>query len=202
MKRLAVALVLLVGLTGCVQSRQLPPAPTAEELGVLDARVRDIQWQYLGFTPDSPQPAVTFLGYVDPEETTETYVECMVDAGFVDYDPFASGNGTADVNETLALFVCISERPLEPRYYNLFTTRQLEFLYDYYQESVIPCLRGAGIEIGTIPTREQFTTPLRGGGTYLWSPWQRSADISPQTFMSVSLHCPDYSFAMIRRTGE
>ena len=200
MKRLAVALALLVGLTGCVQSRPLPPQPTDAELAVLNARVQDIQWQYLGFTPDAPRPDVEFVEYVQPEATAAAYGACMTDAGFPDYDPYATAND--DVGQTRALFVCISAYPLEPRYYNLFTTRQLEFLYDYYQEAVIPCLRGAGVDVGAIPTREQFTEPLRGGGAYLWNPWQRSGYLIQQTFLSVSLRCPDYSFAMIRQAGE
>ena len=200
MKRLAVALALLVVLTGCVQSRPLPPKPTEAELALLNARVEDIQWQYLGFTPGDPRPDVEFVEYVDPDATAGTYADCMIGAGFPDYDPYATAND--DVGQTLALFTCVSAYPLEPRYYNLFTTRQLEFLYEYYQEAVIPCLRGAGLDLGSIPTREQFTEPLRGGGAYLWSPWQRSGDLTPQAFLSVSLRCPDYSFAMIRQAGE
>jgi hypothetical protein len=187
-------------LTGCVQSRPLPPTPTDAELAQLNTRVQDIQWQYLGFTPDAPRPDVDFVRYVDPDDTAGTYAECMIDAGFPDYDPYATAND--DVGQTLALFVCISEYPLEPRYYNLFTTRQLEFLYDYYQEAVIPCLTGAGVDVGEIPTREQFTKPLQGGGAYLWSPWQGASELGQQEFLSISLRCPDYSFQMIRRAGE
>lgn len=200
MKRLAVALVLLVGLTGCVQSRPLPPVPAEAELAQLNSRVQDIQWQYLGFTPDAPRPEVEFVEYADPQNTASVYADCMIDAGFPDYDPYATAND--DVGQTLALFVCISKYPLEPRYYDLFTTRQLEFLYDYYQEAVIPCLTGAGVDIGAVPTREKFTRPLRGGGIYLWSPWQRMGELGQQEFLSLSLKCPDYSFQMIRRAGE
>ena len=187
-------------LTGCVQSRPLPPTPTDAELAQLNSRVQDIQWQYLGFTPDAPRPDVDFVRYVAPDDTADTYAACMTDAGFPDYDPYATAND--NVGQTRALFVCISEYPLEPRYYNLLTTGQLEFLYDYYQEAVVPCLTGAGVEVGTVPTREQFSKPLQGGGAYLWDPWQGLGDLGQQEFLSLSLRCPDYGFAMIRQAGN
>jgi len=158
-------------LAGCVPVSQVPPEPSGAELDALIAKELDFQWQYVGLTPDAPRPTVDRIRVVSPEEATDVHRDCMVDAGYGDFRQVtASIYGGASNLERLAIYTCSAQYPVPPASYGLFSTAQLDFLYDYYVEVTIPCIRADGFTLTDIPTRQEFTQPqqsLLG----VWVPW-------------------------------
>ena len=191
MRGLALAAVVLVLLSGCVPTRALPPQPTGDELDKLLALELEYQWQYVGLTPDSPRPTVERIRLVSMTEAEAVHKECMTDAG---YDSYSSGTAAVfgSTNfERLALYTCSAQYPVAPSNMNLFSDAQLGFLYDYYQTSVIPCLRSAGVKVVDVPSLQDFEETAN---SQLYSAWSPYAELTASTLdrYIYSERCPNY----------
>lgn len=187
----AVALAASVLLTGCAVDRGEVPRPTGSELEVLNQRVRDIQWQVLQFPPNAARPAVEFEEFVDPDRTGEVYTACMVEAGHTGWTPTNVGAfGGPSSAERRDLYVCVSRYPLAPSNYGFYTSAQLDALYNYYRDLLVPCLEASGIAVTAPPSREDFTDAAGFG--LQWSPYSFGAgDFTEIELSSLSLGCPD-----------
>jgi hypothetical protein len=64
---------------------------------------------------------------------------------------------------------------------------QLDYLYDYYLESLIPCLEVNGIHIRTVQTRKQFLD--RAGG---WNPYVSNGGALLGGTGRIAAKCPAY----------
>lgn len=158
MVRIGAAAIVVIAasmvLTGCSLAGEPIVQPTAPELAALNATVRDLQWQGLRFSPNAPRPTVELEEYTDPDDTTEVYRTCMREAGHEDWTEINfNALGDAPAAERLDLYVCISRFPLHPSYYGLYSEGQLDAIYDYYQESLVPCMQASGIDVQGVPTR-------------------------------------------------
>ena len=158
------ALVLLLA-AGCTSTIAVPPEPTGAELDRLIALELDVQWQYVGLTPDAPRPTVDRIRIVSTEEAEQVHKQCMVEAG---YDNSRTNTTFgADNFERLAIYTCSAQYPLPPASYGLFSEAQLEYLYDYYVEVTVPCIEASGVEVAEVPTRDEFVQQQ----AYLFETW-------------------------------
>jgi hypothetical protein len=169
MRPLALAALLLVLLAGCAPTRAMPGEPTGDELDALIAIELDYQWQYVGLTPDSPRPAVEQIRMVSMDEAEAVHKKCMVDAGYGSYSQGTAAVFGSSNYERLALYICSAQYPVPPSNLNLFSKAQLRYLYDYYETSVIPCLRAAGVPVTDVPSEGDFLTD--GNGQLFYSAW-------------------------------
>jgi len=187
---------LLPLLAGCVTAGEAVPEPTVHELETLNERVRQLQWQFLQFSPDSPRPPVDFVSFVDPANTEQAYAACMQAAGHEGWTPSnSSALGGPPIGERLDLYICIAQYPIAPSYYGLYTPAQLGAIYDYYRDSLVPCIRAAGVGVGEPPTRAEFVA-IPKGFRVLWTPYDAGAPGLTQTEkQSLYTKCPDLSFS-------
>ena len=68
--------------------------------------------------------------------------------------------------EVLAAYVCDTSFEVEGQYDNWLNARQLDYVYDYFQGSLVPCIELLGYELLEPPTRAQFTEQWGG-----WHPY-------------------------------
>jgi hypothetical protein len=189
-KRVAVAVAALL-LAGCTV------APVEEPLTGLNlheeqlyAQSFALQWSGIE-VPDAP--TVPVVAYVPSAGWGTVVAGCMNAAGYADYAATRSGltyPSRGDDAETLALYTCIGRYPVQADFSAYANKQQLEFLYDYFRDWLVPCLAAEGYPVpGTAPTREvftEFTVQPR------WNPYNA---LLTQPTAGVRERCPASPFA-------
>ena len=184
MRFTAVAAAVLLALCGCAPTQTLPPAPAGDELDELIAVELDFQWQYVGLPPDGERPAVERERIVSGAEAQAVHHDCMVDAGYEDYtDAVGAIFGGASIAMRVAIYECSARFPVPPSEFNLYSENQLEFLYDYYVTSVIPCLEATGVHVKDVPPRDEFVHPERFN-LFSWSPFEGLESSSHTSYLA------------------
>lgn len=161
MRRLIAIAAAVLLLVGCVPTRPVPER-SADDLAAQTDRFLAVQWAYLGFTPDSTRPAVDVERYVRVEQQAVILRECVAESG---YD--IEGPPTAQQAE--AIYVCNARFPVDPALFGFHGDAELDFIYDYYVESLVPCLAGFGVEPRRMASRDEFHDPV--DTLFLWSPY-------------------------------
>ena len=171
------ASVLLLGtvlLSGCSLAVTPPESGLdKEQRDALVAQSIEYAWQAADLpTLDQPQPGRVVL--VGRATWADLVAACMADAGFGTYSGGTGGytRTTQDApgdDERLALYECTATIQLDPNDFAFLNSAQLDYLYDYYRESLIPCLELNGVHIGTVQTRKQFQNGAGGWNPYVSS---------------------------------
>ncbi len=191
----SVVIAASIVLTGCSLAGDEIPQPTTAELDAMLTQVNDIQWQNLQFAPDSPRPTVEFERFIEPSEADAVYTACMAESG---YDGWQQANynalGGPPEAERLDVYACIARFPIPPVYYGLRTSSQLDAVYDYYRDSLLPCLRAAGMDVTETPTREEFVASTSFGGQ--WNPHWYAFPRAVGADLAAYARCGDLSYVI------
>lgn len=157
-RSIAIAVAALL-LAGCSATPVVEPLTGLSEMEEqLYAQSFALRWSGIE-VPDAPD--VEVVAYVPSAGWGTAVSGCMNAAGYADYA--ATGAGMSypsrqDDAETLALYTCIGRYPVQADFSAYANKAQLEYLYDYFRDSLIPCLAAEGYIVpGTAPSREQFT---------------------------------------------
>lgn len=85
---------------------------------------------------------------------------------------------------------CESAVMLDPNAGGYFSSAQLDYLYDYFQDSLVPCLQLQGLDVGYAPSRAEFAT---AAGWIQWDPYSElGAAVPPSRSAEIHERCPDY----------
>jgi hypothetical protein len=111
---------------------------------------------------DRDLPDVEFVRFVEAADAPSIMVSCLAEQGFI--ASVGSDGGIfpqdvpADQGSALAeaIYRCDAQYPVHPRYYLPPTIEQLQIRYDYYVDSLVPCLRREGQSLDDPPTWETF----------------------------------------------
>ena len=123
----------------------------------------DVMWKQTLFSDDlRPPDAPTQL--VTGEAWAQTIADCMNVAGFDNYQEEGGGLMISSVarpadgllDEQLAFYSCRSGLRLTSQEDSLHNPAEIDYLYEYYQEVLVPCLLVNDIDIYEAPTRTQF----------------------------------------------
>ena len=176
-------LILLVGgtllLTGCVTEREMPPPIGDAELqSYLEDRL-DAAWlnTRLDGTVERPDSGTATLvdRYRDPA-TVQRQADCVSGLGDTDWiiaegntgPTFLAADGSrVDLSLQLGWYRCLAAYPTSPASVVTLSAAQLAYLYDYYQEWVIPCLTLEGYSVLFVPSRVDY---IASGGIG-WIPY-------------------------------
>ena len=164
-------LTLAIALTGCA-SVQVDDEP--------DVALHLQQRLDTAFNPDTSgdlRPNNVAVRYALPDGWDFFMARCMNTAGFEDYSydrfyGFTNGQETASKTgaEGLAWYGCVKEYPLYNTVYASFTDEQLQLLYDYYGQFLVPCLGALGAEVTEMPSRAAFADGGEGQPGW-WNPF-------------------------------
>jgi len=169
---IAAAAISLV-LTGCVPTREIPSGEMSDEdTQLVLERNMNWFWEELQLD-DAKRPPDPTVEYIAPDQWATVLSQCMTDRGFDDYVESGGGlqlgNYLADEEESIAWYLCQSTYQSDPREFGGFNTSQLEYLYDYNRDILVPCLEGHGINVDTAPPRSQAARI--DGDSVGWSPY-------------------------------
>lgn len=182
---LAVATAALLTV-GCGTAPPLPeglPVSTVEAL--IDRGSRD-RWE--SFAPDVPYPVVQPIRSVSRDELSSVREMCLADAKPEDDD----GLTYQEANSSRALediFICDLQYPLavdDPAALGYLSAAQADYLEEYYQSRVIPCIRLLGYHV-------RAERPLSDDEVHYW--WQPYTQMSPQPesrdeWLEIERRCP------------
>lgn len=168
----AVAASLL--LTGCVTHSSPPPsglsgAEKARYLEVLSGSIGGSE--SVEFVPSAGWGTViagcmNAAGYSEYEGSGPSIRNVSVD---VDGDVSFTASISGDLDQLEQLTVCLTQYPVLPDLSGNVNLAQLDYLYDYFRDFLIPCLSTTGHPVrGEIPTRAEYVVIT---GEQHWHPY-------------------------------
>lgn len=193
----AVCLLLAVAaaLTGCTAASEPTPDQRADAWHYVQTRLDD-EWR--GDTRfDRPSPVAS--RFLLPNGWAFAMSECMKDAGYLDFDfsvaeGFTNGDDRAARSglEGLAWYSCGQQLPTYDTVFSEPTDDELDMLYDYYRERLIPCLALEGTAVPSVPTRGQFGDGGAGRPGW-WNPYLTARQPASTAVAAALLDsCPPY----------
>jgi len=172
-RAVAGASVLLL-LTGCVPTRELPPVtPTEAELEQWVTRSDGLLWETTGLD-DSLRPASIEHQYVESSDWVQWLSICMFERGYNEYDVdkasrmFYSFDPAVEVVETIDWYECQVTYQVNPGEYGLMGGAMHDYLYRYNTSILVPCLEGKGVRVGYVPTLQEAGFD---GEYFNWNPY-------------------------------
>ena len=198
--RIVLFVAVLATLTGCSVGVPLPPEPTSTDSDELLTIQLDAVWDDTGLD-DSLRPEVP-----QTEETTDTgmigivFARCMMDRGwqpayFAD-ETSASWRSLSEATsdeERLDWYACYASHPMSDAG-GLGSVARYDFVYDYYQQILIPCLEENGFHVSRAPSRNEFRTRTGIEGLlfvpFVWNPYYAVPEFSATGSLRVAEQCP------------
>ena len=200
MKRLAsvAAAASVFLLAGCVSTVTVPTGLPDKQIAEMTKASLDATWAATGLT-DRPHAA---LGELESGASFfDSMRECMYASGISldglsrdqsgGYTPLLVNNVPAGPADRVAFYLCFAEHPIDPVSGTGVATReQLEYLYDYWQRWLIPCIALHGYDVTDPPRRIIFVTREQ----YSWSPYGAVTSYrSAEEFEALVAECgPEY----------
>lgn len=127
--------------------------------------------------PRHNRPSTVSARFLLPNGWGFAMKQCMIESGFTAFDfdrvsGFTNGlERTSDAGEEgLAWYYCRSRFPTYDTVFSDLDDAQLDELYLYYRERLVPCLALQGSAVLKVPTREQFGTG-GAGQPGSWNPY-------------------------------
>lgn len=197
--KLVSLLVAVALLTGCSSANPQAvegsgPEPTASSAS--DARsVADSLWRSLAARyPGAERPSVDLVRYVTPREWATAQSDCLHEAGFPDVSVMDDGGlqvlGVPDSQKealAVAQYVCGVKYAIDPQYTDPFTEDELNSIYVYYVDFLVPCLTGQGYSVADVPSRGSFVDS-RGR----WSPYESVEPGTQESWVALNKTCPQW----------
>ena len=174
MGRILAALLVVVALTGCSTTTVPEAGLDDKQLAAIRNMFDDANWANTGLSDDlrPPHPVVTT---VSGEDWADAYVKCMNIAGFDQYVAGADGSFTITgvenlnarpVDEAPANYICNASFEVDGNYDGYFNPAQMDYLFDYFQQVLVPCLEVRGYSVVQAPSREKYIEVWGG-----WHPY-------------------------------
>lgn len=176
-------------LAGCTPAPALPePLTSAEVEALVDGANRD-WWEQIA--PGEPMPVIEPIQMLEPEGPTDVLDDCLSQADQTDQKQWER-----------AAFVCSMQYPWkisDPDDYGYLSEAELEYLWSYFTERLVPCLELSGYDIGSLPSEQSFMAQ-----PYLsWVPYYSITPL-PQTaaeWQRIDARCPVPSVGSYWRPG-
>ncbi len=150
-------------------------------------------------------PSTEIVRVIAPDEQPEVWQACMQEAG---YEVSVTSDGGLTPPQDLpddqwgaydlANYICHAQYPVDQSLVPQFGTEQVDVLYGYYVEELVPCLQERGFEVDEPPTIETFRASWVSGDEGLhasestWFPYTAvdAAEISMDEWEAVNAACP------------
>ena len=182
-------------LAGCASTRAEPPAPTVDELEQFTQHAVLTHFGTDAAQARRPGADAAEVEIVEPTGIDVSYVECLNKAGFTGY--YVAYFGTivlsnpqgSTVEQRLQRSSCQFDYAWALASTSMLTRAERDYLYDYYQERLVPCLRTAGFSIERPPSRKSFVDDWLQ--PVWWSPYDAMRPAaSTQEWTALHVECP------------
>jgi hypothetical protein len=194
----ALALVGLLGLAGCSAVVTTPPEPTPSDFDDLLQQRLDVVWKKTKLD-DAHRPPIAAGPILSQFAAGHAFSRCMQSLGWPEYFSHDTGYGyralqlaTSD-EERLNWYECFAAYPVDGEF-GFASVAQYDYIYDYYRDSLIPCLRSHGYLVSRAPDRLEFRTtwfdwsdPL---SPYVWNPYYEIPGYGGSEPLAVTQFCP------------
>ena len=188
----AIAVSMLVA--SCAQSDGASPTATlsAEEIAQLEEQQQQLALSLTAAYPNAELPSVDIVRLIHPNEALVTLAECLRDSGF---DATVEGEGV-DASYplvqaeayALAHYACNMEYPVHPYHSAPPSNDELLLIYDYYVNSLVPCLSDHGYSTSEAPSSAQF---VESYWTNAWLPYSEIGIVSDEEWQRLRADCPE-----------
>ncbi len=134
-----------------------PESAPSDELPDQDYSVLESTAKLHGRTPEMTE-GIEVVRKIKPEEWQQAHESCLNDFGY-----FASPNGDWGVPEEqwqalgIATYSCLVMYPVQDKYTKKNGEPELLRYYEYWRDTVLPCLKEKGYETNELPSFEVFT---------------------------------------------
>lgn len=176
----AVALAAVLTLCGCAAPR-VPAGPTPQDVSYYNDRLLDLTWANTGV--EGERPEVAQGDALSQAEWFDFVFSCFASKGIGDVGlSWSLSDGAAittpsgaEIREDTvqrAFFECVARHPMDMTLENtLLSADQLNYVYTYYSDEVVPCILLHGFTLDHALTREQFIDSLGR-----WNPYYSIAE--------------------------
>jgi hypothetical protein len=182
---------------------EVPPPATDHDVEQLMAYRLDALWELTGL-PDSERPHPV-VNHDEERDGVSDFVLCMSGRGYGDFVLTVSDFGAVVQIRYVMLTADLSDQAKRD-WYDCYAAEsgmpgindwpasieQLDYTYDYYKESLIPCLAANGMHVTYVPSRLTFDTGMLstpGGdlsGRPHWNPFYYFDADSSRTWTEAS----------------
>jgi hypothetical protein len=177
-------------LAGCGPAPEMP-APLTDAEAAQRAEEGNAQW-WASMFPGEPQPVVEPVEYLTAESEGTQIQNCLKAAKidgliFSGNDSWGYAGSDAEVLDQInrQYFVCALQYPYDPGESGFLSEAQLEWVYNYNQKRLVPCLQLMGY---TIANR---TSDYVAGSNDYWIPYFEMYPIPSATeWARIDLRCP------------
>jgi hypothetical protein len=160
---------------GCASTVAPPAGPTDEDALAFAQQMLDDTYEARSLY-DERLTSAPLSG--DSYDTWNAEIsDCLLDAGYPDlfvgwgfrgYELYSNSGTTTSYSADRAMYRCVAGDPLDARTVGmLYTASQREYVWDYYERWVLPCLNSRHILVENAPSRDYFMRETM----YLWSPY-------------------------------
>lgn len=154
--------------SGC--ERELPSGPTQAEVDAYWENVLAETWDNSSASQDTERPVIRSEGVLGGQAWAEALSQCIVDQGVLFRALSWSDSGGYDIEfdtwidvptrheMDIKLYTCVALHPQDVATDGtLLSIEQMNYIYDYYQRWLVPCLAEHGAELsGDLLSRVSF----------------------------------------------
>ena len=168
MKRVGVAVAVLAALcllvVGCAKA---PPNPTsitaAQRKAATEADLKQRWEQVQPGDPTFRRPTIAIIRYVNYLNEGRVLADCMRRAGYR-HVAWTLEGGIVDTDVKpvdrfpveVAIYVCEAQYPSDPLELGYLSDAQEQYMYSYWADETVPCLRAHGAIVKDLPPVGQF----------------------------------------------
>jgi hypothetical protein len=135
----------------------------------------DSMWDSMGLPGDRPERRPTIVSVEEYNENQQACGYPWSEPGVVtgsDGRILLDPEDTGLVSLLSDYYDCSTETMQDPRMAGIvFSDAERAYLYDYFQDWLVPCLTDRGVVVGDVPTREAFLDQQQYG----WNPYWTTA---------------------------
>jgi hypothetical protein len=166
-KRAGVGILLLAALSvllvGCTAPPPDPASITAAQRRAATEADLAMRWDQVSRNhPGYPRPKASIVEYVNYLDEGPVLVACMRRSGYPHVTWSLSG-GIVDADKApdrfrldVAIYLCEARYPEDPLELGYLSDAQEEYLYSYWSNETVPCLRSHGAVVANLPPVGQF----------------------------------------------
>ncbi|WP_168625786.1 MULTISPECIES: hypothetical protein [unclassified Cryobacterium] len=201
MPRLAVrntlaGLVAVLLLSGC-DSTSEPPTPSGPKLSAAEEQLvqesLDGSWRMVVLLyADAVRPEVERVRLVEQSDQPTAIADCLAEQGYdvvVDSQGSISSTGGGEAFQ-VAYYTCEATYPLHPDYLRPLSEAQLAHLYNYFLNTLKPCLEAEGYDVPPAPSLQRFLETYNEGGGWIVYGEVAGAKLPPGEWGRINALCP------------